>query len=63
MAAILFAGYLVWRIMKNSQGTPDMVEIARAVQEGAWAYLKRQYSIVALFFAVMFIILFIKAAV
>ncbi|MGH8021318.1 MAG: proton/sodium-translocating pyrophosphatase [Opitutaceae bacterium] len=36
--------------MKRSEGDAEMVRIAQAVREGAIAYLKRQYRIVALVF-------------
>ena len=52
--AIAFAGYLAMKIMKNSEGTGDMISIAEAVREGSYAYLKRQYAGVAIFFGVMF---------
>src|SRR3989338_853577 len=55
--ALAFAGYLALKILKQDEGTEDMVRIANAVREGARAYLKRQYSGVAIFFAAMFIIL------
>ncbi|MFH1848432.1 MAG: sodium-translocating pyrophosphatase [Candidatus Omnitrophota bacterium] len=55
--AILFAGYLTARILKEQEGTDRMKEIAAAVREGAMAYLKRQYAGIALFFAVMFFVL------
>ncbi|MDP2912633.1 MAG: sodium-translocating pyrophosphatase [Candidatus Omnitrophota bacterium] len=55
--ALAFAGYLSVRILAKSEGTDDMVRIAEAVREGAYAYLKRQYSGVALFFGIMFLIL------
>jgi K(+)-stimulated pyrophosphate-energized sodium pump len=57
VAALLFAGYLVYKILKKSEGTEAMIKIADAVREGAYAYLKRQYAGVAIFFAVMFVIL------
>jgi K(+)-stimulated pyrophosphate-energized sodium pump len=55
--ALAFAGYLAFKILKKSEGTEDMVAIANAVREGAHAYLKRQYSGVAIFFGVMFVVL------
>ena len=56
--AILFAVFLIWRILQQDEGTPQMKEIAGWVREGAYAYIKRQYSIVGIFFAVMFSALF-----
>ncbi|MCX5677897.1 MAG: sodium-translocating pyrophosphatase [Candidatus Omnitrophica bacterium] len=55
--ALAFAGYLAMKILKTSEGTGDMIAIADAVREGAYAYLKRQYSGVAIFFGVMFLVL------
>jgi K(+)-stimulated pyrophosphate-energized sodium pump len=57
--ALLFAGYLAARVRKESEGTPDMVAIAEAVRVGAKAYLKRQYTGVAWFFAVVVAIMFV----
>ena len=45
--------------MKADEGTDLMKKIAGAVRKGANAYLKRQYTGVAIFFAVMFVILLI----
>ncbi|MDD5496661.1 MAG: sodium/proton-translocating pyrophosphatase, partial [Candidatus Omnitrophica bacterium] len=59
--ALGFAAYLVLKILRLSEGTKEMIEVADAVREGAQAYLKRQYAGVAIFFAVMFVILFILA--
>jgi len=47
------------RIFGFSEGNETMVKIAAAIRAGANAYLKRQYKIVTIFFAVMFVILFI----
>ncbi|MBU0881199.1 MAG: sodium-translocating pyrophosphatase, partial [Candidatus Omnitrophica bacterium] len=55
--ALSFAGYLVMKILKTSEGTSEMIAIAEAVREGSYAYLKRQYSGVAIFFGAMFLVL------
>lgn len=57
--ALLFATYLVYKIMKTSPGDKDMVRIQKAIQEGASSYIKRQYSVITFFFAIVFILLFI----
>ena len=48
--------------MDKDEGTPRMREIAQAVREGAMAYLRRQYRIVAIAFGVLFIIFLIMAS-
>ncbi|MDO8747910.1 MAG: sodium-translocating pyrophosphatase [Candidatus Omnitrophota bacterium] len=56
--ALGFVVYLIFVvILPKDPGTDKMQEIARYVSEGAYAYLKRQYSIVGIFFAVVFCIL------
>ena len=60
--ALLFAFFLSRRVMKADEGTgPDEENRLSAVRKGANAYLKRQYTGVAIFFAVMFVILLILA--
>lgn len=55
--ALCFAGYLAYSVTRKSEGTDQMKKIAAAIRQGANAYLKRQYSGVAIFFAVMVVIL------
>ena len=57
--ALLFAGYLISYILKQDEGTEKMRQIAYWVREGALAYIKRQYKTVALFFLVVFMLLFL----
>ena len=57
--ALAFSGYLVYRILKEPRGTDRMIEIQNAIQEGAQAYIKRQYGVVIIFFAIVFSILFL----
>ncbi|NIM17877.1 MAG: sodium-translocating pyrophosphatase [Candidatus Aminicenantes bacterium] len=50
--ALLFAFIFYKKVMTLSEGTEKMVEIAEAVRQGAKAYIKQQYKIVAIFFVV-----------
>ncbi|MFF5261970.1 sodium-translocating pyrophosphatase [Actinomadura viridis] len=49
LLALVVAGGLVREVLAAGQGTEKMQNIARAVQEGASAYLKRQFRTVAIF--------------
>ncbi len=53
--AIVYAVILIAWILRQKSGSPKMVEIATAIQEGASAYLGRQYSVVALVGAAIFV--------
>src|SRR5262249_29903588 len=57
LAALGFAYWLVQDVLKADQGTPKMQEIARAVQEGARAYLNRQFRTLAVFAVIVFLLL------
>ncbi|MDR0447212.1 MAG: sodium-translocating pyrophosphatase [Treponema sp.] len=59
--ALVFAFYQSRKILSFSEGNETMRKISAAIRKGAGAYLKRQYTSVALFFAAMFIILGIMA--
>ncbi len=59
IAAIVYGGVLIGWILKQPTGTDRMQAIAKAVQEGARAYLKRQYRTVAFVAIVVFILLWI----
>ena len=60
--ALLFALLTAKKVLKFEEGTPLMQKISASIREGANAYLKRQYTIVAIFFACMFVVLCIMAA-
>ncbi len=55
--AIVFAAIMAKRVLSFDEGTDKMKKISASIRSGANAYLKRQYTIVAVFFAVMFVIL------
>ena len=61
VVALVFAWYFFKKMMKNSEGTDRMKEIAQYVREGAMAYLKRQYRVVGYVFGVLLIILILLA--
>ena len=59
--ALFFAWLFYSQMMKNSEGTPRMAEIAGFVRNGAMAYLRRQYKVVILVFLVLVVLLSILA--
>ncbi len=52
-AGLVFAGLLYIGIMRRSPGSARMVEIAAAIETGAMAFLKRQYTILLGFVVVV----------
>jgi K(+)-stimulated pyrophosphate-energized sodium pump len=59
--ALVFAWFFFKSMMKNSEGTPRMIEIAQYVREGAMAYLYRQYKVVGIVFLILLLILLLLA--
>src|SRR3954470_4980992 len=57
LAALGFAAWLVRAVIAADQGTASMQEIAKAVQEGAGAYLRRQFRTLAVFAVIVFLLL------
>ena len=57
VTGIVYGLYLAMWVFKLDAGNPKMQEIAKAIQEGASAYLNRQYKTVAVVAAVLFAIL------
>jgi K(+)-stimulated pyrophosphate-energized sodium pump len=55
--AIAYGIGLTWWLLQQPEGNERMREIARAVQEGAAAYLRRQYTTIALVSIVPFLLL------
>ena len=55
--ALLFAAGTAFKVLKFPEGTERMKKLSASIRAGANAYLRRQYCIVAVFFAVMFVIL------
>ncbi|MFA6095030.1 MAG: sodium-translocating pyrophosphatase [Candidatus Paceibacterota bacterium] len=57
IVAIAYGLFLITLILKKGTGSDRMREIALAIQEGAKAYLNRQYKTIAIIAVVIFIIL------
>jgi K(+)-stimulated pyrophosphate-energized sodium pump len=55
--AIVYGLYLVYWLLSRPAGSERMQEIARAVQEGAAAYLRKQYTTIAFVAIVPFLLL------
>jgi len=53
LCALGFALYFYKKMMGAPAGTEKMIEIAQYVREGAYAYLRRQYGVVAIVFVVL----------
>jgi K(+)-stimulated pyrophosphate-energized sodium pump len=59
--ALIFAYIFFKTMMRNSEGSDRMKEIAKYVKEGAMAYLKRQYKVVGIVFVILVLLLGILA--
>lgn len=62
LLALCFAFIMAKKVLKADKGTEKMAKISDSIKQGANAYLKRQYRVVFFFFAGMFVILCIMAA-
>lgn len=53
IVALFFAWLFFHQMMKESEGTVTMKEIAQYVRDGAMAYLKQQYKVVTIVFVIL----------
>ncbi len=58
LGALAIAWALRAQVLANDEGTVKMKEIASAVQEGAAAYLARQFRTLSYFVGIVFVVLF-----
>ena len=59
----LAVGFVLRReVLAAGEGTPKMQEIGKAVQEGAAAYLNRQFRTLGVFVVIVFVLLFFLPA-
>jgi len=59
--ALLVGVFLMRGVLAADQGTPKMIEIALAIQEGAMAYLKRQFKTIAVILIPVGIVVFLTS--
>ncbi len=57
LLAILYGTWLIRSILRLSTGDEKMQSIAQAIQEGARAYLNRQYRVIAVIAVVLFFVM------
>jgi K(+)-stimulated pyrophosphate-energized sodium pump len=62
VAAVAYGLFSAQWILGLPQGNERMRQIAAAIQEGAGAYMKRQYTIIAIVGAIVFVILLVLPA-
>jgi K(+)-stimulated pyrophosphate-energized sodium pump len=56
IVALAAAAWFFRQMMLEKEGTKEMADIARSVREGAMAYLKQQYVVMAVVFGLLFIV-------
>jgi len=59
IVALVFAGFQAAKVMRQDMGTERMKEIGSYIQEGAMAFLRREYSVLAIFAGIVAVLLFI----
>ncbi|MCX6703961.1 MAG: sodium/proton-translocating pyrophosphatase, partial [Candidatus Woesebacteria bacterium] len=63
VAAIFVAIGLAWYALKQEKGNEKMEEVSKAVQEGANAYLKRQFKTIAPIIVILAVFIYISAPI
>ena len=61
LLAIAVGFVLMKSVLAEDEGTPKMKEIALAIQEGAWAYLKRQFKTIAVILIPLAVVVFVTS--
>src|SRR5207344_1029831 len=59
--ALVVGYFLMQGVLAADKGTPKMIEIADAIQEGAMAYLKRQFKTIAIILVPVAVLVFVTS--
>jgi len=59
--ALMVGWFLAVRVLREDEGTDKMKEISRAIQIGAWAYLKRQFRTIGIILIPVSIVVFLTS--
>lgn len=59
ITALVFAAYLAWSLLQEDEGNETVQFIGRAIQEGAMAFLSREYRMLGIFVAGVFVVLLV----
>jgi K(+)-stimulated pyrophosphate-energized sodium pump len=62
VVTIIFAALIARNVLNRPMGTPKMREIGDIIFQGAWAFLKRQYSTIAMYSIVIAVIIGVLVA-
>ncbi|MDP8011972.1 MAG: sodium-translocating pyrophosphatase [Thermoplasmata archaeon] len=57
LVALIYAGLQAYLILREEEGTEEMKKIANAIQEGSRAFMKRQYTTIAIVAIILVIII------
>src|SRR3974390_2825613 len=61
LLALAVGFYLVRGVVNADQGTTSMIEIAKSIQEGALAYLRRQFRTIAIILIPLAVVVFVTS--
>lgn len=61
VVALCLAAFFYRQMLKESEGTPRMAQIAAYVRSGAMSYLRQQYKVVGIVFAILVIVFAVMA--
>lgn len=60
LISIVYSIYLILNVLSKPKGDKKMNDIADAISEGAHAYMKRQYKVIAIIGFIIFVLLFLS---